>query len=89
MKNILFALLAFSLFSFKSGDEHKTLEIGATAPDFNLKGVDGKIYTLASFASAKVLVIIFTCNHCPTAQAYEERIKKLSMQRIIRRRCGY
>ncbi len=78
MKNILFALLAFSLFSFKSGDEHKTLEIGATAPDFNLKGVDGKIYTLASFASAKVLVIIFTCNHCPTAQAYEERIKKLT-----------
>jgi peroxiredoxin len=58
-------------------DEHKTLEIGATAPDFKLKGVDGKMYSLASFKNAKVLVIIFTCNHCPTSQAYEERIKKL------------
>jgi len=55
----------------------KTLEIGAKAPDFNLPGVDGKKYTLASFAKADILVIIFTCNHCPTAQAYEKRIKKL------------
>lgn len=58
-------------------DEHETLAIGATAPDFNLPGVDGKNYTLASFKDAKVLVIVFTCNHCPTAQAYEERIKQL------------
>jgi peroxiredoxin len=58
-------------------DEHETLAIGAAAPDFNLPGVDGKNYTLASFKDAKVLVIVFTCNHCPTAQAYEERIKQL------------
>lgn len=58
-------------------DEHKTLEIGSPAPDFNLKGVDGKMYSLASFKKAKVLVIVFTCNHCPTSQAYEERIKKI------------
>jgi thiol-disulfide isomerase/thioredoxin len=56
----------------------KTLEIGAKAPDFNLPGVDGKKYTLASFAKADILVVIFTCNHCPTAQAYEERMKKLT-----------
>ena len=56
----------------------KTLAIGATAPDFSLPGVDGKTYTLADFADAKVLAIIFTCNHCPTAQAYEERIKQLA-----------
>ena len=59
-------------------DEHKTLAIGATAPDFSLKGVDDKIYTLASFKTAKILVIIFTCNHCPTAQAYEDRIIKMT-----------
>src|SRR5678810_890464 len=53
------------------------LKIGAKAPDFNLPGVDGKNYSLKDFAGAKILVIIFTCNHCPTAQAYEERIKKL------------
>jgi peroxiredoxin len=59
-------------------DEHKTLSIGATAPDFKLTGTDGKAYSLASFRNANVLVIIFTCNHCPTAQAYEDRIIKLS-----------
>jgi len=58
--------------------EPKTLEIGATAPDFNLPGVDGRNYRLADFADAEILVVIFTCNHCPTAQAYEERIKKLT-----------
>lgn len=56
----------------------KTLEIGVKAPDFNLPGVDGKYYKLASFNKADILVIIFTCNHCPTAQAYEERMKKLA-----------
>lgn len=56
----------------------KTLDIGAAAPDFSLAGVDGKTYTLADFADANVLAIIFTCNHCPTAQAYEERIKQLA-----------
>jgi peroxiredoxin len=55
-----------------------TLEIGAAAPDFSLPGVDGKTYTLESFREAEALVIIFTCNHCPTSQAYEDRIKQLA-----------
>ena len=55
----------------------KTLPIGADAPDFQLPGVDGKTYRLKDFAAAKVLVVIFTCNHCPTAQAYEGRIARL------------
>src|SRR6516225_5167760 len=55
----------------------KTLPIGADAPDFHLPGVDGKTYSLQDFADAKVLVVIFTCNHCPTAQAYEERVARL------------
>lgn len=42
-----------------------TLAIGAAAPDFCLPATDGKCYTLASFAEAKVLVVFFTCNHCP------------------------
>jgi len=56
----------------------KTLEIGRQAPDFNLPGVEGRNYRLADFADAKILVVVFTCNHCPTAQAYEDRIKKLT-----------
>lgn len=55
----------------------KTLAIGDPAPDFKLPGVDGKEYTLASFAGAPLLLVVFTCNHCPTAQAYEDRIEKL------------
>lgn len=50
------------------------LSIGASAPDFNLPGVDGKYHNLDEYKEAKILVIIFTCNHCPTAQAYEDRI---------------
>lgn len=55
----------------------ETLAIGAAAPDFKLPGVDGKDWALADFAEAKALVMVFTCNHCPTAQAYEERLKKI------------
>ncbi len=53
------------------------LAIGDQAPDFSLPGVDGKRYTLASFAEAPLLLVVFTCNHCPTAQAYEERLIQL------------
>src|SRR5947209_6348910 len=58
-------------------EQAKTLEIGAAAPDFSSPGVDGKEHSLKEFAAAKVLVVIFTCNHCPTAQAYEKRILAL------------
>lgn len=56
--------------------EHEihTLEIGAKAVDFNLPDVSGKFYALSDFSESDILVIIFTCNHCPTAQAYEDRI---------------
>ena len=54
-----------------------TLEIGSPAPDFKLIGIDGRTYRLESFKKAKILAIIFTANHCPTAQAYEDRIMKL------------
>ncbi len=49
------------------------LELGARAPDFNLKSVDGREYSLESFSRSAVLVIVFTCNHCPYSQAYEDR----------------
>lgn len=54
-----------------------TLQLAAPAPELNLPGVDGKTYRLADFSDAKVLVVVFTCNHCPTAQAYEQRIIQL------------
>lgn len=57
--------------------EHKTLEIGQAAPDFLLPGIDGKNYSLKDFDESKFLVIMFICNHCPTAQSYEDRIIQL------------
>jgi peroxiredoxin len=55
----------------------QTLAIGAAAPDFTLPGVDGRTYTLKDFAGARFLVVLFTCNHCPTAQAYDDRVIRL------------
>jgi thiol-disulfide isomerase/thioredoxin len=53
------------------------LAIGDPAPTFNLPDVDGNFLQLEDFADAEVLVINFTCNHCPTAQAYEDRFISL------------
>ena len=53
------------------------LEIGDSAINFNLKGIDGKTYSLDSFKGKKILVIIFSCNHCPYVRAYEDRIKQI------------
>ena len=53
------------------------LKIGAEAPDFNLPGIDGKLHSLKEYRSSKVLAIVFTSNHCPVAQMYEQRIEKL------------
>ncbi|MBZ5594565.1 MAG: redoxin domain-containing protein [Acidobacteriia bacterium] len=61
-----------------AADNPPTLAIGSPAPDFALPGIDGKTYPLSDFAASKLLVIVFTCNHCPTAQLYEGRIKELA-----------
>ena len=52
----------------------KTLKIGSSLPAFSLKGADGKTYDTEFFKDKKALVIIFSCNHCPYVQAYEDRI---------------
>ena len=57
---------------------HPILAIGSPAPDFCLPGVDGKDHCLTEYAGSRVLVIAFICNHCPTSQLYETRIKQLS-----------
>ncbi len=53
------------------------LNVGSKAPDFNLTATDGKNYSLSSFEDKEALIVIFSCNHCPYVQAYEDRIKKL------------
>jgi peroxiredoxin len=53
-----------------------TLQIGQTAPDFSLPGVDGRSYSLADFRDAKVLVVVFSCNHCPYVIGSEDRMNQ-------------
>ena len=63
----------------QSGPE--TLPIGSPAPAFGpLPGTDGKKYSLDSFGSAKIVVLSFTCNHCPYAKAYEDRFIELARE---------
>jgi peroxiredoxin len=57
---------------------HPILAIGATAPNFELPGIDGKVHKLSDYSASPVLVVIFICNHCPIAQMYEQRIAQLS-----------
>jgi peroxiredoxin len=70
-------LLFLSLTVRAAEDEHPTLAIGSPAPDFSLPGIDGKTHQLSEYRNSRLLAVVFTCNHCPTAQLYETRIKKL------------
>jgi len=74
-------LLLFAPFAVCDEGGPPTLAIGPSAPDFCLPGIDGHTHCLKDYASSKVLVIAFTCNHCPTAQLYESRIKQLAAGR--------
>ena len=74
----IWILLLFSCSMILMAQDPEPLPIGAAAPGFELMGIDGNIYSLESFSDAEVLTIVFTANHCPTAQAYEARIHKLS-----------
>ena len=74
-KLILLMLVAVSGMAFKlAGEGYK---VGDTATDFKLKNVNGKIVSLANYKAAKGYIVVFTCNHCPYAKAYESRIMDL------------
>ena len=75
---VVIASLLFAPFAVCDEGGPPTLAIGSSAPDFCLPGIDGHTHCLKDYASSKVLVIAFTCNHCPTAQLYESRIKQLA-----------
>ena len=74
MKRILFVILTLLFVNIVFAQGYK---IGDLATDFKLKNVDGKMVSLADFKDAKGFIVIFTCNHCPYAIAYENRINEL------------
>lgn len=75
-KLLVFALLVVAAVSVQALD-HPILALGSAAPNFELPGVDGKVHRLSDYAGSRVLVVVFTCDHCPIAQIYEQRIEKL------------
>lgn len=77
LKKIVFlALFVGTLLSF---DQPVTgYQIGDTATDFKLKSVDNKWYSMADYKDAKGFIVVFTCNHCPFAVKYEDRIIELA-----------
>ena len=77
MRFLTIGLMAFLFAQSCFSADVKTLEIGAKAPNFDLPGVDDQNHRLSDFKDAEILVVLFTCNHCPTAQAYEDRIIQL------------
>lgn len=80
-KSILIAMLAFAAWMLPSAfNTHNGYHIGDMAEDFNLKNVDGKMVSLGSYKDAKGFIVVFTCNHCPYAKAYESRIIELDNQ---------
>ena len=73
----LSAIAMISLASWAQ-QTHPILAIGSSAPNFELSGIDGKTHKLSDYSASRVLVVIFTCNHCPIAQMYERRIAQLA-----------
>jgi len=71
MKTIMSFFLAFLAVNILAGEG---LKVGDKASDFKLKNVDGKFVSLADFSKAKGFVVVFTCNNCPYAKAYQDRI---------------
>lgn len=78
MKRFIVSLWMLGMISGLFAEDPEALGIGEKAPDFSLMGIDGQVYTLESFSKAEVLTVVFSANHCPTAQAYEGRMKDLS-----------
>jgi peroxiredoxin len=78
-KNIARLLLLLGLaWMARADDVHPILKLGSLAPNFELPGVDGKTHKLGDYDASPVLVVVFTCNHCPIAQMYEQRIAELA-----------
>lgn len=73
----LLGLIGVFIFAFTTKDTLSGYEIGDVATDFSLKNIDNKMVSLKDYKDAKGFIVIFTCNHCPYAKAYEDRIVAL------------
>lgn len=77
MKKFLLASVMLCMAIVLHAVDNPGLKVGDKAPDFRLKNVDGKMVGMADYKDAKGFIVIFTCNHCPYAVAWEDRIIEL------------
>jgi peroxiredoxin len=78
MKTIFTLLVLLTTLTFAQNTEIQGYDIGDIATDFKLKNIDGNSVSLSNFKDAKGFIIVFTCNTCPYAVAYEDRIEALN-----------
>lgn len=78
LRFLVVLVLGFSLFAFTNDAEDKGYKIGDLATDFSLENIDGNKVSLSDFTDAKGFIVIFTCNTCPYAVAYEDRVEALN-----------
>jgi len=78
MKTIFTLLVLLTTLTFAQNTEIQGYDIGDIATDFKLKNIDGNSVSLSNFNDAKGFIIVFTCNTCPYAVAYEDRIEALN-----------
>jgi len=71
-------LLGLTLFAFTNVTDYKGYEVGDMATDFSLENIDGNMVSLSDYENAKGFIVTFTCNTCPYAVAYEDRLEALN-----------
>ena len=76
--NVIYSLLIFFAAVLTTDSVDNGYDIGDIATDFNLENIDGKFVSLSDFNDAKGFIIVFTCNTCPYAVLYEDRIEALN-----------
>jgi peroxiredoxin len=73
-KNLKYLIAPFFALVILTSASTTGYKVGDTVKDFQLKNIDGKMVSLADYKSSKGFIVIFTCNHCPYAKAYEQRV---------------
>ena len=80
LKLLAVMVLVFSLSAFTNKTDDNGYKIGDFATDFSLENIDGKMVSLSDFKKAEGFIVVFTCNTCPYAVAYEDRIEALNQK---------
>lgn len=79
-KSLMLCVLSLSIALYSFAPAINTYKIGDAVANFTLKNVDGKMVALNDYKNQKGVIVIFTCNHCPFAKRYQERINQLNIK---------